>query len=298
MSAQIIDGIKIASDLKKQLKNEIALYKKQGKRAPCLTILMVGDNPASLSYVRNKSKACSEIGIISDIKHLPQDVDEQTLLSEINALNSNEDVDGFMVQLPLPNHITTSNVLNAITPKKDIDGLSMANMGHLFKGNQQDQYLRPCTPLGIIHLIKTALGDNLKGKHAVVVGQSNIVGKPTSALLLEEDCTVTSCHSETKNLPSHIKQADIVVVAIGCPNFIQGDWFAPHTCVIDVGINITGYNEKTGKTQITGDVDFNIAKNTTQYITPVPGGVGPMTIAMLLSNCLSAYRMSYLEKPA
>lgn len=295
MSATLINGKEIAASIQAQLKTEIKIIS-EGKRAPALTIILVGDHPASLNYVTNKARACEHVGITSTIKHLPEDASENDVLDLINHLNKDKDIDGFMVQLPLPSHMNTSAILNQIDPSKDIDGLNMVNMGKLFKGNKHEPYMRPCTPLGIITLIKKTLGKDLSGKHAVVVGQSNIVGKPTSALLLEEDCTVTACHSQTKNLPEHIRQGDIVVVAIGCPNYIKGDWFKPDACVIDVGINVMSRNEETGKSSITGDVDFESAKDKVAYISPVPGGVGPMTITMLLSNCVDAYKNGYLEK--
>ncbi len=294
MSAKIIDGKSIAASIQDRLKTEITLIS-EGKRPPSLAIILVGDHPASLNYVTNKSKACEAIGITSIIKHLPQDTSQDELTSLVTKLNASPEIDGFMIQLPLPAHINSNAVLNKIAPEKDVDGLNVANMGNLFKAQKTTPYMRPCTPLGIVTLIKHALGSSLKGKHAVVVGQSNIVGKPTAALLLEEDCTVTACHSETIDLPSHIKQGDIVVVAIGCPDFVKGDWFKPSACVIDVGINILGYNESTQKASLTGDVDFESAQDKVSYISPVPGGVGPMTITMLLSNCVEAYKRCYLE---
>ncbi len=271
--ANIIDGKELAEKIKKEVKDEIEAK----KLTPGLAVVLVGDDPASHTYVRNKKKACAEVGIKSIDHALPNNTSEAELLKLITKLNGDKSVHGILVQLPLPAHINSQNILNAIDPAKDVDGFHPVNLGKLLSGI--DHGLRPCTPLGIMELIDST-GVKIEGKNAVVVGRSNIVGKPVAIMLLEEHATVTLCHSRTTNLAEVIRNADIVVAAIGKPEFIKGDWIKKGAVVIDVGIN------RVADGKIVGDVEFEKAKKYASWITPVPGGVGPMTIAMLLKNTL------------
>lgn len=273
--ANIIDGKKIAENIRVQIKSEISAK----KLTPGLAVVFVGDNPASEVYVRNKKKACTEVGIKSFEHKLPETTSESELLKLIKKLNGDRNVHGILVQLPLPKKIDQENILNSILPEKDVDGFHPVNLGKLVSGQAGT---RPCTPLGIIELIKST-GVEIKGKHAVVVGRSNIVGKPVAIMLLEEHATVTICHSRTENLPDVVRSAEILVAAIGKPQFIKGDWIKNGAVVIDVGIN------RLPDGKMVGDVDFEEAKKRAGWITPVPGGVGPMTIAMLLKNTLMSY---------
>jgi len=279
-----IDGAAYASELRKKLAVEVANIIDQTGKAPGLTVVLVGEDPASQVYVRKKGEQAKEVGIISSEHRLPESATEQELLSLVAQLNNDDNVHGILVQLPLPSQIDEKTILTAISPEKDVDGFHPVNVGRLSIG---DDSLLPCTPHGSVHLIKSVLGDNLSGLNAVVVGRSNIVGKPMAALLLQESCTVTIVHSRTKNIAAICAQADILVAAVGRPEMINADWIKPGACVIDVGINRI---QRDGKNKLVGDVDFNSASEKAGSITPVPGGVGPMTIAMLLVNTLTAYK--------
>lgn len=281
MGAQIIDGRELAKKTRIELKKKVnKLYEKRGVY-PGLTVVLVGENPASATYVRNKEKFAGRVNIVSNTIKLPKETTQEELLKVIEKLNDDKKVHGILVQLPLPGHIDDHSVINAISPQKDVDGFHILNSGKLLTGQES---LRPCTPSGIIRLIESA-GIDIKGKNAVVVGRSNIVGKPAALLLLEKHATVTVCHSRTKNLKDVTKSADILVVAIGRKEMITGDMIKDGAVVIDVGSN---YDENMVQF---GDVKFDEAKDVAAYITPVPGGVGPMTIAMLLSNTVEAYEL-------
>jgi len=274
MSAQIIDGKAIAQDVRNQVRLDIEQRLKNNQRAPGLAVILVGQNPASQVYVRKKREACDEAGLISRSYNLDENTDQQTLLNLIEELNNDAAIDGILVQLPLPAHIDDTQVLEAIHPDKDVDGFHPYNIGRLV---QRMPTLRPCTPHGVIHMLKT-IGEKFKGRHAVVVGASNIVGRPMHLELLLAGATVTTTHRFTKDLASHVADADILVVAVGKPGIVKGEWIKPGATVIDVGIN----RLPSGK--LTGDVDFDAAAKRAAWITPVPGGVGPMTVAMLLRN--------------
>lgn len=278
MTAKIIDGKSIAEALLQQLKQRVDENVAQGKRKPGLAVIQVGNNSASAVYVRNKINACEKVGIQSfDDVALSEDTSQQELLSRIESYNQNPEVDGILVQLPLPVHFDERELLETIDPKKDVDGFHPYNMGRLA---QKFPLLRPCTPRGIMTLLEHT-GEPLRGKDAVVVGASNIVGKPMGLELLMAGCTVTTCHSGTIDLASHVGRADIVVVAVGRPGLVQSEWIKPGAIVIDVGINRVD-------NKLVGDVDFNSAKQKASWITPVPGGVGPMTVATLLQNTLDS----------
>lgn len=277
MSAKIIDGKSTAAALRTQVATAVAQVKKSHKLTPGLAVVLVGDDAASHVYVSSKKKACTEVGISSFQTLLSSSVTQDELLAEIARLNADKAVHGILVQLPLPEQIDAQAVINAIDPAKDVDGFHVLNAGKLAVG--QDG-LVPCTPLGCLLLLKQQLGD-LSGKHAVIVGRSNIVGKPMAQLLLRENCTVTICHSKTKSLPRVISRGSIIVAALGKAEFVQGEWLKEGAVVIDVGIN-----RVDGK--LVGDVNFATASQHASAITPVPGGVGPMTIACLLRNTLQA----------
>jgi methylenetetrahydrofolate dehydrogenase (NADP+)/methenyltetrahydrofolate cyclohydrolase len=277
MAAQIIDGKKVSQQIKAELKEEIQGLKEQHGLTPGLAVVLVGEDPASTVYVRNKGKASQEVGILSRQHNLPANCSQKELLDLIFQLNEDSAIHGILVQLPLPDHIEEDAIIQSINPIKDVDGFHPANVGHLILGNPA--YL-PCTPAGIMVLLDS-IGLEIKGKEAVVVGRSNIVGKPVSFLLLQRHATLTICHSRTKDLPHHARQADILVAAIGKAKMIKGDWVKPGAVVIDVGVNrLEG--------GLVGDVDYEAASQVASYITPVPGGVGPMTIAMLLKNAVLA----------
>ena len=280
MSAQHIDGKTFAATLRKQVAEGVK--KIADSVQPGLAVILVGEDPASQVYVRNKGKACQEAGIASFEKILPVTTTQEALLAEVARYNADVAVHGILVQLPLPDHIDAQAIINAIDPMKDVDGFHVINAGKLAVG--QDG-LVPCTPLGCILLLKDKLG-SLAGKHAVVLGRSNIVVKPMAQLLLKESCTVTICHSRTEMLSQQTRQGDILVAAIGKPEFVKGNWVKPGATVIDVGIN--RITREDGTTKLVGDVDFHAASQFAKYITPVPGGVGPMTIACLLRNTLQA----------
>jgi len=278
MTAQIIDGKAIAADVRNQVRLDIEKRVKNNQRAPGLAVILVGLDPASQVYVRKKREACNEAGLISKAYDLDESTDQQTLLNLIDELNNDNAIDGILVQLPLPDHIDDTLVLEAIHPNKDVDGFHPYNIGRLV---QRMPLLRPCTPHGVIHMLET-IGETFKGSHAVIVGASNIVGRPMSMELLLAGATVTTTHRFTKDLALHVAAADILVVAVGKPGIVKGDWVKPGATVIDVGIN------RLPNGKLTGDVDFKSAAERAAWITPVPGGVGPMTVAMLLRNTLQA----------
>ena len=278
MSAKIIDGKAVAADLKQQLKLATTERLAEGKRRPGLAVVLIGANPASQVYVGSKRKSCEEIGFKSEAYDLPETATEEELLSLIDKLNQDDDIDGILVQLPLPQHISAETVIERIAPHKDVDGFHPYNIGRLAQRNPQ---LRPCTPKGVITLLRTT-GVDLKGLEAVVVGASNIVGRPMALELLLAGCTTTVCHRWTNNLEEQVRRADLLVVAVGKAGFIPGEWIKQGAIVIDVGIN----RLENGK--LTGDVEFEKAKEKASWITPVPGGVGPMTVATLLENTLFA----------
>lgn len=278
MTAQLIDGKRIASDIRRELRQRIETRQKDGLRAPGLAVVMIGDHAASTVYVRNKRLACAEIGI-HDISHdLPASTTQTQLLALIDELNRDPTVDGILVQLPLPAHIDQSAIIERIAPGKDVDGFHPYNVGRLALRMPR---LRPCTPYGVMKLLEST-GVDLHGKEAVVVGASNIVGRPMSLELLLAGCTVTTCHRFTRDLPGQVGRAEILVVAVGKPGFVHGDWIRPGAIVIDVGIN------RLDDGRLVGDVDFESARQRAGWITPVPGGVGPMTVTMLLQNTLEA----------
>lgn len=280
MNAQIIDGKKIAAEMRKELQIEVEALKRNGIY-PGLAVILVGDNPASHTYVRSKAKACEKIGIYSEVILYPDSIEEEMIMAKIDELNQRNDIHGILVQLPLPKHINEQSVIDRISEDKDVDGFTPRNVGNLMIGKKG---LVPCTPYGIIELIKRT-GQEIAGKRAVVVGRSNIVGKPMAMLLLQENATVTLCHSRTNQLAEMTRLADILVVAVGKPQFITEGHVKPGAIVIDVGIN----RLENGK--LVGDVDFERVKNVAGYITPVPGGVGPMTITMLLYNTIKSAKM-------
>ena len=275
----IIDGKKIAETLRQKLKKEIVEIKSSFKSAPGLTVILVGEDPASKIYVRNKEKFSKEIGINSEVIKYPENIEEKEVLSKIIELNKNKKVSGILVQLPLPKHINKQKVIETILPEKDVDGFHPINVGNLSSG--YDSKI-PCTPLGCLILLKE-VEKNLSGKHAVVIGRSNLNGKPMAQLLLKENCTVTITHSKTKDLKSQCNKADIIIAAVGKPKLVKGDWVKKNAIVIDVGINKTSDG-------IVGDVDFNEVSKVARAITPVPGGVGPMTIACLLRNTVECFK--------
>ncbi len=276
--AEIVYGSEIAKKIKAKLAAKMQALKQEGKRLPKLCVVLVGNHPASLSYVTGKEKACREIGMENDLIRLPQDISEKALLDFIQKLNVDDAVDGILVQLPLPAHIDEHKVLFAIDPAKDVDGFHPISLGKLML--QEDTFIS-CTPKGIMRILEEIGYDDLSGKKAVVVGRSNIVGKPVAQLLMNKHATVTVCHSRTKNVEEIAAQADILIAAIGKPRYIHASWVKEGAVVIDVGINRDENNK------LCGDVDFEAEK--AAYITPVPKGVGPMTIAMLLENTLEAY---------
>ena len=275
----IIDGKKIAETLRQKLKKEIIEIKSSFKSVPGLTVILIGEDPASKIYVRNKEKFSKEIGINSEVIKYPENIEEKEVLSKIIELNKNRKVSGILVQLPLPKHINKQKVIETILPEKDVDGFHPINVGNLSSG--YDSKI-PCTPLGCLILLKE-VEKNLSGKHAVVIGRSNLNGKPMAQLLLKENCTVTITHSKTKDLKSQCNKADIIIAAVGKPKLVKGDWVKKNAIVIDVGINKTSDG-------IVGDIDFNEVSKVARAITPVPGGVGPMTIACLLRNTVECFK--------
>lgn len=284
--AHLIDGKQIAADIRAEVRDEVDTRTNQGLRRPALRVVLVGDNPASESYVRGKKRAAEEVGINAQTLLYPASLAESDLLAIIDRLNEDDEVDGILVQLPLPDHIDEEKVILAIDPDKDVDGFHPVNVGRLVLG--QDGF-EPCTPAGIIELLKRS-GVDTKGAHAVVVGRSNIVGKPMASLLLQRgvDATVTICHSRTRDLGSVTRTADILVAAIGRPHFVTADMVQDGAAVIDVGINRVEDASRERGYRLVGDVDFEAVREKAGWITPVPGGVGPMTIALLLRNTLRA----------
>lgn len=278
MTAQILDGKAIAESLKQDLKRATDIRLKSGKRPPGLAVVLLGADPASEVYVSSKRRGCEEIGFKSTSYDLPVTTTEAELLELINTLNHNSEIDGILVQLPLPVHINADNIIEHIAPHKDVDGFHPYNIGRLAQRNPQ---LRPCTPKGMITMLNET-GIDLRGQEAVVIGASNIVGRPMSLELLLAGCTTTVCHRMTRDLELHVRRADILVVAVGKPNFIPGEWVKPGAIVLDVGIN----RLKDGS--LVGDVEFHAARDKAAWISPVPGGVGPMTVATLLENTLYA----------
>lgn len=278
MTAHIIDGKTIAASIRQKVKQDVEQRLAQHKRAPGLAVILVGNNPASEVYVASKRKACAEAGILSKSHDLPDSITQAALLALIDELNNDPAIDGILVQLPLPAHIDTETVIERIHPDKDVDGFHPCNVGRLAL---RLPALRPCTPHGVMTLLKST-GQQLKGQEAVVVGASNIVGRPMSLELLLAGCTVTTCHRFTRDLQSHLARADILVVAVGKPGFIKGEWIKPGATVIDIGIN------RLPDGKIVGDVEFAPTADRAAWITPVPGGVGPMTVATLLQNTLYA----------
>lgn len=275
--AVIIDGKALSAKLKNQMKEKVDTLKATGIN-PCLAVIIVGENPASKVYVNNKKKSCAELGIESLEYALPEETTEEELLRIIDELNNNENVDGILCQLPLPSHICEKNIINSISPEKDVDAFHPENVGHIMIG---DYTFLPCTPAGVMEMLKEYEID-VAGKNCVVVGRSNIVGKPMTMLLLKENATVTVCHSRTKDLASFTRQADVLVSAVGKPGLITDDMVKENAVVIDVAIN----RLENGK--LCGDVDFENVKEKASFITPVPGGVGPMTIAVLMKNTVTA----------
>ena len=286
--ARLIDGKSVAETVIERVKEARDRLMSELGVKPGLAVVLVGENPASRVYVRNKSLKAEECGFHSEQHTLPAETTEAELLALIARLNADPRIHGILVQLPLPKHIGETKVLLALDPDKDVDGFHPINVGRLASG-ARDLALIPCTPAGCVILAKHALGNDLSGLEAVVVGRSNIVGKPVAQLLLAEHCTVTICHSRTRDLPAVCRRGDILVAAVGRPEMVKGDWIKPGACVIDVGINRVPAPEKgEGKTRIVGDVDFAAASRVAGSITPVPGGVGPMTIAMLMANTATA----------
>jgi len=281
MSAEIIDGKAFAAGIRQKVAGHVARLKEENGITPGLAVVLVGEDPASQVYVRSKGKKTVEVGMNSYEHKLDEAVDQDALLALIDSLNSDPEVHGILVQLPLPKHLDEDLVINSINPEKDVDGFHISNVGLLGTGQNS---MVPCTPLGCLMMLRDHLG-SLSGLDAVVIGRSNIVGKPMAQLLIGDSCTVTIAHSRTKDLPDVVRRADIVVAAVGRPEMVLGDWIKPGATVIDVGINRI---ERDGKKILVGDVDFANASKVAGAITPVPGGVGPMTIACLLANTVTA----------
>ena len=280
----IIDGKKTAAELREKLKKKVTELKSTYNAVPGLTVILVGEDPASKIYVKNKEKFAIEVGINSQVIKYPEDVEEKVVLNKIKELNSDNKVSGILVQLPLPKHIDKRKVIETIDPVKDVDGFHPVNVGNLSSGYDSSI---PCTPLGCYLLIKK-IEKNLNGKHAVVIGRSNLNGKPMTQLLLKENCTVTITHSKTKDLKAECNRADIIIAAVGRPKLVKGDWVKKGAIVIDVGINKTD-------TGLVGDVDFDAVSKVAKAITPVPGGVGPMTIACLLNNTVECFEKAHTK---
>ena len=279
----LIDGKKIAAELREELKKEVSSLKTKYNKVPGLSVILIGDLTPSQIYVKNKEKFANEVGLKSEVIKYPDSVKEKVILDKISELNNDDSVSGILVQLPLPKHINKQKIIEAIVPSKDVDGFHPMNVGNLSSGYQSSI---PCTPLGCYLLIKK-IEPNLSGKKAVIVGRSNLNGKPMTQLLLKENCTVTITHSRTKNLKAECLEADIIVAAVGIPELVKGDWVRKDTIVIDVGIN------KTDK-GIVGDVAFDEVSKNAKALTPVPGGVGPMTIACLLKNTIDCFKRSQI----
>ncbi|PKM79613.1 MAG: bifunctional methylenetetrahydrofolate dehydrogenase/methenyltetrahydrofolate cyclohydrolase FolD [Firmicutes bacterium HGW-Firmicutes-13] len=279
MTAELIDGPVVAEAIREEVAREAARLKQQTGKVPGLSVILVGDNPVSHVYVDSIEKSAVELGFWSDVHRLPATLNEEEILKIIDELNRNENVHGILVQVPLPDHIDDHKILYAVTPEKDVDGFHPMNVGNLVIGN--DSFI-PCTPHGCLKMLEY-INYDLNGKHAVIVGRSNIVGKPMAMLLLQKNATITICHSQTANLSEICRLADVLVVAVGRPEIVKRDWVKPGAVVIDVGINHVG-------NKIKGDVSFDEVSQVAGYITPVPGGVGPMTITMLLLNTLISFK--------
>ncbi len=277
--ATIIDGSKLSEEIREELKEEISVLKGEGI-TPGLTVVLVGENPASQVYVKNKEKACEKVGIESFKYTYAEDLTEDELLNKLDQLNQDERVDGILVQLPLPEHINEKKVIEKIIPEKDVDGFHPINVGNLFIG---EPLYSPCTPSGIMEMLKR-YDIPLEGKQAVIIGRSNIVGKPVAMMLMKENCTIEICHSRTQDLAGHSRRADILVAAVGRSELVKGDWVKEGAVVIDVGVNRVD-------DKLVGDVAFDEAKERASAITPVPGGVGPMTITMLLKNTVKSAKL-------
>ena len=290
MSAQIIDGKYQAEILNQKTKSELQNIEKAHGFTPCLAVILVGEDPASQVYVRNKVKTAGEIGIKSLEYILPKDISQEELEKKVKEISNNDEIDGVLLQLPLPKHLNQDRAIELIDPLKDVDGLTEKSAGKLSLGKIG---LRACTPSGSVILAKSALGDDLSGLNVVIIGRSILVGKPAALLFLEENCTVTIAHSKTKNLEAVCQNADILVAAVGRPLMVKANWIKKGACVIDVGINRIDINDPNSnkKTRLVGDVDFESAKEIAGQITPVPGGVGPMTIACLMQNTIIAARL-------
>jgi methylenetetrahydrofolate dehydrogenase (NADP+)/methenyltetrahydrofolate cyclohydrolase len=289
-AARIIDGKAAAARLRAEIVAQVREFAARHGRPPGLQVVLVGDQPASRAYVRTKAKMAVEVGINGGLVELPADVSQRALLARIAALNDDPAVHGILVQLPLPDQIDPARVLDAIDPKKDVDGFHPLNVGRLFAatGAPDPSLLVPCTPMGCLMLLRQTLGDDLAGRRALVIGRSNIVGKPLAALLLGANCTVTVAHSRTRDLAAESRRAEILVAAVGKPQMVRGAWISPGATVIDVGI--VRVSAEDGKTRLVGDVAFAEAVEIAGAITPVPGGVGPMTVACLLRNTVIAAR--------
>jgi len=278
MTAQLLNGKALATTIREAIAAEIKTRLQQGHRSPGLAVIVVGDDPASAIYVRNKRQACEEAGIRSSYYPLPSSIPEQELIDQLKQLNADPEIDGILLQLPLPESMDSGNVLEIIAPHKDVDGFHPYNLGRLA---QRRPLLRPCTPYGIINLLDS-IGETYKNRHAVIIGASNIVGRPMALEMLLAGSTITICHRFTNDLRFHVQSADILISAVGKPNLIKGEWIKPGATVIDVGMN------RLSNGSLTGDVEFEAAREKAAWITPVPGGVGPMTIATLLKNTLFA----------
>lgn len=280
----ILNGRQCSSRVREEIKQQVVALKRKGGEAPGLAVVLVGDNPASRVYVGQKEKACKEVGFNSFLHRLPEDTSQEELLSLVEELNRDEGVHGILVQLPLPRHMDSDTILEAISPEKDVDGFHPVNMGHLVTGLPCTE---PCTPKGIMYLLES-YGIELEGKKAVVLGRSNIVGKPIAHMLMARNATVTICHSRTPDIASYTREADIVIAAVGRPRFLTAEMVKEGSVIVDVGINRL-------EEGLVGDVDFDAVKGKASWITPVPGGVGPMTIAMLLLNTMEAYEKECME---
>ena len=286
MTAQIIDGKRIAQQVREEVAAKVAEHAAAGRQKPTLATVLVGDRPDSATYVASKGKACQELGMGSISEHLPADTNQEQVEALVKSLNADPEVSGILVQLPMPSHIDEERVLSLINIEKDVDGFSPLNIGRLAQKGREPLFV-PCTPYGCIYLLEKS-GVKIEGANAVVLGRSNIVGMPAALLLIGKNATVTVCHSRTKDLPSVVRQADILIAAIGKTQMVRGDWVKPGAAVIDVGINsIPDATKKSGQ-RLVGDVCFDEVKEVAGFITPVPGGVGPMTIAMLMKNTLRA----------
>ena len=287
MTAQLLDGKALSAKIYSEMATEIQLLTAKNGRSPGLAVLMVGDNPASAAYVGNKEKACAKVGMISFGKHFPTETTQETLVETIEALNKDDRVDGILVQLPLPDHLDSTALLLAIDPRKDADGLHPDNLGRLVRG---DEGLRSCTPAGVMKMLE-AYDIPIAGKKAVVIGRSILVGKPQMLMLLEKNATVTIAHSRSQGLADITREADILVAAVGKVNLVTADMVKPGAVVIDVGMNRITLPD--GKSRLVGDVDFEAVKEIASYLTPVPGGVGQMTVAMLLCNTVESYKKRF-----